>query len=757
MATLGARERRLAGRLAAAGCLIFFFALALRTALAKTLTADEPAHMIRAVALNQTGDLRFQLGHAPFSHRLLGGLLFSDEQLPAVNQLATWELGDRLRIAAELLWEAGINVEQLLLLTRLPIVLLGVLLGALVGSWALKWQGTLAMGMALILFASWPDLIAHAALATTDLATAATYFATGFAWWRFWQGGQKRWWLLAAVFLGLALATKLTALLLLPVLLLQALLYGGRGRALWRAAWIWLLLLPPAALVLWVVYGFEVGQPAGWPIPLAAPSYLESWQTVLDHVDAGHQSFFWGDLSKRGWWYYFPVAFVIKTPLLTLLLLVTAAVVVARRRALWRTALFLLIPVGALFGAAIVSRLNIGTRHILPAVPFLLVFGSAAVLFFRQRRATRILLSLGLAWAILAALWQHPDHLAYFNPAVGGTAQGYRYLGDSNLDWGQDLKLLVETVNNDPGTWFVSYHGVSDTAYYGLAAETVIDVENAWGNFAAANPPPGQYALSVNHLQGLLPDADLFDWFWRQEPATHLGGSIQVYEVEAQAQGTWVAQCLDPLPLLTAAEAESLVGQSNLRHLFFDCGQSLVLADAGAAGWVVLPQADTWWFGEALPMIRDNLQLVYRHDAAAGTPSFDVYYWPGGEVMPPAASWRQGAETAAGEVIVLPYAVNETAVLAGYQVGEAQWLTMWLVQAATGQPLSLQAHLYAAEDERPQIGDGLGFSSEQWQGGDWFVQRHLFAGAEEALFMQTGVYDYQTLELVGEAVRLPAE
>ncbi len=745
--------QRLLVRLVAVFCLLLFFYLALTTALSKTATSDEPAHIVRAVTLSQTGDLRFQLGHTPFSHRLIGSLLFTDAQLPEVRQLSQWQTGDRLQVAAQLLWDSGINVERTLLLTRLPIVMLGVLLGAVIGSWALSWQGKVAMLLAMILFATSPNLIAHAALATTDLPTAVTYFAAVYAWWRYWRGRQIGWWLLAAAFLGLALATKLTAILLLPVLFLQALLYIGRGRDFWRLVWTWLGLLPVAVLVVWFIYGFEVGPFANWAFAVPGPSYLESWQSVLDHVGSGHQSYFWGDLSKRGWWFYFPVTFLIKTPLVTLLLLLMATVVIIRRRQLWRTALFLLIPVGALFAAAIVSKLNIGYRHILPALPFLLVYGTAAVLWLRRRRSTRILLAVGLAWALIGAIWQHPHHLAYFNPAVGGTAQGYRYLGDSNLDWGQDLKLLVETVTAGEQEWLVSYNGVSDPAYYGLPQVAQIELEDAWTTFAAANPPPGRYAISVNHLQGLIPDADLFDWFRRQKPVYHLGGSIQVYDIEEQAQGEWIAQCIDPTPLLTVEEAQTLLGQDDLRQLFFDCRQSLVMANDGQPGWFILPQSDKWWFQEMLA--NEALQLVYRHDAAAGTSSFDVYYWPGNAGLLPVGEWSLSAQTEAGDDVVLPYAMNDTVALAGYQVIGDHWLTQWQVTAQAEEPLSIQAHLYSTEAGLPQVADSLGFSSDQWQEGDWLLQRHEFPGQENGLFLQTGVYNFQTMETLGETVRLP--
>ena len=201
MPKLSLQERTLAGRLLVVACLLLFYALALSSALAKTPTNDEPAHLLRAFALIQTDDLRFQTGHAPFSHRLIGALLPSEADLVDVSQLPLWEEGERLQIASQLLWDSGLDVDRILFLGRLPIIWLGLLLGALIGSWAYAWQGRMAMAVSAILFAASPNLIAAAALATTDLAVAATYFATVYAWWRYWRGGKAVWWLLTAVLL----------------------------------------------------------------------------------------------------------------------------------------------------------------------------------------------------------------------------------------------------------------------------------------------------------------------------------------------------------------------------------------------------------------------------------------------------------------------------------------------------------------------------------------------------------------------------
>jgi hypothetical protein len=707
-------------------------------------TMDEPMHLMRGYIVRQTGQLPYQSGHPPLSHHLIGLLLPVEPTAPDLQALNDWSGRDKPALASDLLWAHGVNVDRFLFLARLPVLLSGVILGALLAGWTRNWHGRDAMVVALILFATSPNLLAAATLATTDFVSTLTYFGAVYAWWGFWRRRDRRWWILTALFLGLALASKLTAVLLLPVLFLLTLLFIKPGRAIWRPFAAYLALLPAAALVLWLVYGLQIGPIGGLLLP--ASTYIKSWQTLLTHVESGHPAFFLGELSSRGWWSYFPVAFAIKTPLVTLILVAAGLAVIILNRPFWKTAFFLLLPVAVLFAAAMISHLNIGYRHILPAVPFLLVTASTAVLYLRHRFVTLVILVLLLAWSVFSAVRQQPHFLAYFNELVGGTNQGYRYLGDSNLDWGQGLKALAAEVQNSAGPWRIAYAGSADPAYYGIGTDLLLDITQGAASFPAANPTPGRYAISADNWQGLLDDPDTFDWFRRREPEGTLDGSILLYEVDDQVPGAWAAHCSRPFPLLTAVEAEALLGQSNLRHLWFDCTQSLVLPAGESPGWYIVPQADDWWPRQLLASGTANgLQLVYRHDTSDLLPSFDVYYWPGGPLQPDPVRLRTTAQGAEGP-----------ATLSGYEVHGGVWTTFWRVEDVAQRPLSIMAHLYLDGQPVPLVGDNLGYTAEQWQPGDTFWQRFPFPAAKGDLTLETGLYDYQTLEKLGEVLRLPA-
>ena len=98
---------------------------------------------------------------------------------------------------------------------------------------------------------------------------------------------------------------------------------------------------------------------------------------------------------------------------------------------------------------------------------------------------------------------QHPHYLAYFNELAGGSTRGYRYLADSNLDWGQDLKLLANFIDQASHDVYYSYFGAAVPARYGIDRPSLAARQDEPLNFAPANPAPGLYALSVSHLQGM--------------------------------------------------------------------------------------------------------------------------------------------------------------------------------------------------------------------------------------------------------------
>ena len=154
------------------------------------------------------------------------------------------------------------------------------------------------------------------------------------------------------------------------------------------------------------MYGFQIGtlpnslptmeQLSGVTLPLA--HHLEQLLDIGGRLTKSTPAFLLGNYSDNGWWYYFPVAFLLKTPLPTLALLIWAKVQLisylwVRRSRQWsRLAAYspvarlslldlaaLLIPAWGYFGIGLTSDINLGYRHLLPMLPSLAVFIAAMV------------------------------------------------------------------------------------------------------------------------------------------------------------------------------------------------------------------------------------------------------------------------------------------------------------------------------------------------------------------------------------------
>lgn len=740
---------RLTHRLIVVAALLTFFALGLDTAGRKAVTTDEPLHLTHAITMRETGVMALPEMHTPLTYRLVASLLATEPPLPAVTTLPSWPSQNPYHISRELVWRDDIHTDRVVWLGRFVVVLMGVLLGALLAAWTMTLTRghRPALATVMLLYALSPNLLASAGLLTTDMAATLTWFLSIYTWWRYWQRPGRGRWLLAAVALGLALAAKLTGVLLLPVTAALALPYVRQERSL-RPLFVWAGMLPVAGLTLWAFYGFEMRG------ALPMPAYVEAWQLLLTEVDASHANYFMGSVSPDGSWLYLPATLLLKTPLLQLALFALIPFALWRERRRGRTLLFLLLPPAVFLAVSAASRLNYGYRHVLPVVPFLMVLGAMAIPHLwvcrraPARRLSRSILLVGLGWTAVVALALHPDHLTYFNELAGG--QGYRYLGDSNLDWGQDLNQLAAYAARyraETGRSLqFTYTGMADRTHYGLAGPSLIEqFSRGEGDFAAANPRPGRYAVNVAAWQGVglilgeLRESDLFDWFRWREPDETLGGTVFIYDVTAQAEGDWVAHCAAPGRLLDDAQAEQLLGREGLRHLTFDCRTAWVFPEG--PGWFVLPPGGANWLGAWLG--DGNPPTVYRHHANAFGPDYAIAYWPG--TTPDAAGGRLRPYVGPG---------GGPAILRGFGVDGAEWATLWLVTEPTSAPLSVKGHLLAA-DGTTLVADGLGFTSDQWRPGDWFLQRHLFDASGDPL--ETGLYDYITLESAGPAYVLPAE
>lgn len=526
--------------------LMLSFGLALTSAIQKSPTMDEQNHIARGAAYLGTGDPRLSIEHPPLVNVLsaLPAHLLLELRLPLDEW---WEAGEWYHFADNFLWRVNQDPDRIVFLARLPIIGLGLMLAALVFRWASArfgpWGGLLAAAFCALD----PNILAHERLSTTDVGGTFFVFLAAYALWRAFRRPSIYQVLWAGLAMGLAFAAKLLALLFGPILALAILLDalpGGPGRirrALSRVG-IVLVVTSLALLVVWAAYCFQVGSLEEGGISVPAPPYVRGIQAILNFASGGRPGYLLGQLNTEGWWYYFPVAFAVKTPLAILTGLLLATLAMLRRPS--RDDLFILFPPLLFFLTLTAARLNLGYRHLLPMLPFLAVHLARLVHSPHPLVTPSPCLPVALVlWLALTAACIYPHFLTYFNPIGGGPENGWRILADSNVDWGQDLKGLRawmdrEGVERVRLSWFGSaYPEVYGIVYDPLPGVGFGSHFELWSDppFTRDAPEPGIYVISANNLVGIaLPDPDLYAWFRARPPNDHVGYSLLIYRVTAQ-------------------------------------------------------------------------------------------------------------------------------------------------------------------------------------------------------------------------------
>lgn len=362
--------------------------------------------------------------------------------------------------------------EDQLALFRLPILLLGLLLAIAVWKFGTALDGSVAGLAALTLVCLSPNILGNSTVATLDLPITLFVFLTIGALWRFTEKPTTARLLVLSLALGCALTTKIQAILLIPMIVIVLGVRVADSTVRPRWSWVFLALIP--YLVINLVY-LHVPFLSGEILP---PMFSRALEIKLAHAQGQlgdlQVAYLCGRYSNAGWWYYFPAAIAFKTPIPTLILLIVGL----SRCVSKESALFLLMPVSALLGLAMISSVNIGLRHVLPIYPFLFLIAGKGVsfLFSKGRSARMVLVLLGGAYLSQAILIP-PHHLSYFNCAVGGPENGRNFLIDSNLDWGQNDHFLRRFLQKQPPGFQIDpdpFHPLSGriavnvNAYYGI-------------------------------------------------------------------------------------------------------------------------------------------------------------------------------------------------------------------------------------------------------------------------------------------------
>jgi hypothetical protein len=221
-------------------------------------------------------------------------------------------------------------------------------------------------------------------------------------------------------------------------------------------------------------------------------------------------SYIFGKVYEHGVWFYFPVAFAVKSTLALLLLSALAVVAIARGRLnRWREVLFLTIPPLIYMLVSMGSHLNIGARHILLVFIFASVLAAgAAWSFIRADRRWIYPLGALLLFHAVSSLGAFPtSYMAYSNELWGGPSATYKYLTDSNTDWGQQLIGTKKYLDGRgvKNCWFAYFVDPAiRPASYGIPCRPLPTPDTNWFGEQIDTPPTieGPVLISASDLTG---------------------------------------------------------------------------------------------------------------------------------------------------------------------------------------------------------------------------------------------------------------
>lgn len=533
--------------------------LGIHTSFRKTVTHDEIWHLPVGILNWQTGHFDHDDLNPPLTRMwaAIPGWLFGPAAAEGkdASDIATRYISDH---AGYRTWY--ISGRLLNLMFSVATILIAV-------KWSREWFGDMAAGLTALLCCTEPTLLGHSSLVTPDaglmLAFTATLYLTSR--WR----DQPTWKraMLAGLALGLAQATKFTAVLLYPLVGLACLPVLFRrtpvGSSLPRAAAQLLMAFTVSVLVWNAAYLFRgTGQPlssyqfqsqamesvrqllgaaADLPFPLPH-DYMTGIDRQRSVMEQPHPVFLDMEWSLQGFPDYFlrSVQYKLSHPLQFIAVLGVLVALLFRNR---RRSDLLILPGVALVlltGIASMSSMQLGVRYVLPLLPCLILFtGPLAQMIARRSRTIQVPAAVIAGLAMLMPLRHHPDHLAYFNEMAGGPIGGREHLLDSNLDWGQDLHQVRE---------FMQSEGLDEIGlvYFGTVPPYALGIQ--YHTPPSRMAQPGWYAVSVNFVMGRphqiresdggyrAVDVHEFSYFRQLEPVTTLGGSIDIYHVPSPSE-----------------------------------------------------------------------------------------------------------------------------------------------------------------------------------------------------------------------------
>lgn len=569
------------------------FLLILLSIKSMSLTMDELAHIPAGFSYLYAKDFRLNPEHPPLIKDFSAiPLMFLNLNFPKDHP--SWQTGvnNQWWFGNQFIFKSGNDADKLIFWARIPMILLTLFFYFLIYLWAKKIVGPKYALIVLLLAVFSPTILAHGGLVTTDIGASLGFLLAVYFWIKFLKQPDIKNTIVFSIVFGFSLLLKFSLILLIPILGIIAIAYWWASSekikkiiktfflAVVSAFCAFLFVIWPIYYIHTLNYPIErqvfdtqdilMSNPnkilknitislAGNKITRPIAHYALGLLMATQRVGSGNTVYFLGDISATAWKHYFPVVYILKEPLsfyiLALCLFVvlifnfvknnkkvfSEGILTIKKIIAQNIEIFSLIVIMIVYWTtSILGNLNIGIRHILPVMAPTYIF----VIFILKKiieknyhsEKGKILIGftiLMLIWYCCSSLFSFPHYLSYFNELVGGSKNGYKYVVDSNYDWGQDLIRLQKFVeDNKIEKIKIDYFGGDDVEYR---------LGEKWVRFdPRSGPQKGWLAISATLLQGgrgnptkgFDQPTNYYRWLDEYKPVARAGNSIFIYNID---------------------------------------------------------------------------------------------------------------------------------------------------------------------------------------------------------------------------------
>lgn len=599
---------------------------------------DELAHIPSGYSYDVFQDYRLNPEHPPLLKALAAlPLAFMNLNFPTDYKSWTTDVNGQWDTGGQFIYYSNDHrADDIIFWARILPILLTLFFVVLVYIWSKKLMGPIWALMPAMFVGLSPNFLAHGHYVTTDVAAALGFFIGIWTFTNYLSSPSKKNFWIAGIVFGISQLLKFSTVLLVPLYLFFILIrWWLKSRENeWKifssvslkSLLKYILSLAGIFVVgyalVWIVYTiFTINYPVArqasdtsqimttfgggvdpswtkcppkgigmrcladidiWmasnPVFRGIGHYMLGVLMVIQRSAGGNTAYFLGDIGNTGWWYYFPVIFLLKEPI-PILLAIALGLTLAIGRFIKKSkevnknrflsylglnfAEFAMLSTVIFYWLySIKSTLNIGFRHIFPTLPFMYMLAAGSIKKWCENRKDYeyvdwqkkvsqkfkdflskslkyfVIVALGL-WLIIDVVITYPYYLSFFNGFGGGIWNGYKNVTDSNYDWGQDLKRLQTYINdNHIDKIAVDYFGGGNIYYY--LGDKVVQWQSSKGN--PLDKSIDWLAISVNTLQSAkatpikyftVDPTTTYDWLSNyDQPYARAGTSIFIYRLK---------------------------------------------------------------------------------------------------------------------------------------------------------------------------------------------------------------------------------